>query len=381
MKNWLLIFLLALLVRISYLILVPQRPLHFDDTISWDSVAWNLLNGRGFTEIDGKPTSVRPPIYPIFLAIMYALFGRNYYIVHLTQAVIGAISCVLVFLLAKKFFNERTSFFIGLCCSLWPASIVYTGIIGSEILFTFFLLLFLILLYNEKQTFLPGVILGITNLIRSTIVAYPIFVVIFLLLSKADFKNIKRIITIFVISLIVVSSWTIRNYVVFRRFLLINTSAGELFFSGTYIPWDGICKHGRDENFYKLFNLENPVDNERKMFIYGLKNIKENPFGFLKLSIKKFFRFWFKPVGQELVSKKYPLLGILIFLPHGLLVILCWIFLLRYYRKKFFYILVLFIYFTIMHNLLSPIPRYRLPIEPLLIMFATPLVLKFIKYE
>ena len=147
-------------------------------------------------------------------------------------------------------------------------------------------------------------------------------------------KDIPKILLMFGISLVCISPWTIRNYVVFKRFLLINTAAGELFWSGTYIPWDGICKHGRDENFYKLFNLENPVDNDRKMFIEGLKNIKKNPIGFLKLSVKKFFRFWFKPVGQELTYKKYKLLGILLYIPHGLLVILCWFYLIKFYKKK-----------------------------------------------
>jgi len=382
MKKGLLIFGLALLVRISFLILAPERPLNIDDAISWDSVAWNFLNGRGFTEIDGKPTSVRPPVYPVFLSIIYFLFGRNYYIVYLVQSIIGALICLLIFLLSKRFFNDTTSFIAGIFCSVWPPLVVYTGIISSEILFTFLLLLFLIFLYNEKiSPILSGIVLGITNLTRSTIVVYPIFIIIFLLLIKSNFKEVKKIITIFVVSLIVVLPWTIRNCIVFKRFLLINTSAGELFFSGTYLPWDGICKHNRDENFFKIFNLDNPVDNEKKMFIYGLKNIKENPLGFLKLSIKKFFRFWFKPVGQELTSKKYPVVGKLMYLPQIILVLLSWFFLIRYYRPQFLYLLILFFYFTIMHNLLSPIPRYRLPIEPLIIMFIPPLLLKFFGYE
>ncbi len=373
MKRCTLIFLLALTVRISFLILAPARPLYLDDAISWDSVAWNFLNGRGFTEIDGKPTSLRPPIYPIFLAGIYFLFNRNYFFVYLIQSILGALSCVLIFLLANKFFDENKSFLVSLGCVFWPPLIVYTGIIATETLYIFLLLLFFNLLYYLRVEFtnkyvILGILLGIINLTRSTIVFYPIFLVIFMLLTNK--KDIPKILLMFGISLVCISPWTIRNYVVFKRFLLINTAAGELFWSGTYIPWDGICKHGRDENFYKLFNLENPVDNDRKMFIEGLKNIKKNPIGFLKLSVKKFFRFWFKPVGQELTYKKYKLLGILLYIPHGLLVILCWFYLIKFYKKEFFYIVVLFVYFTVMHNLLAPIPRYRLPIEPFVVMFA-----------
>lgn len=389
-----LIFSLSLVVRVAFLLIsdYPDKSLKNYDTPSWDGVAWNLVLSRGFLEPDNKPTSVRPPIYPLFLAIIYYIFGRNYFVVYIIQSIISSLSNSLLFVFLNLFFNIKTTFITCLICSIWPAFVVYSGLICSETLYIFLFLSFLIIYfkaYFSNKTFLyilAGVILGISNLTRSTVVIYPIFLIFFFLLFKFDTKLIFKTLLMFIVSLAVISPWTIRNYIVFKRFLLINTAAAELFWSGTYIPWDGICKHGRDENFYKLFNLENPIDNERKMLKEGIKNIISNPLGFLILSIKKFYRFWFKPIGYEiLVSYGFKIFAILALLLQIVIVIFCWwsIFVNTYKNKiKFFPILVLFVYFTIMHNLLAPIPRYRLPLEIIIIGFSLDGIRKLtLKYE
>ena len=372
------LILLAFTLRISFLIVAPARPLTWDDTISWDSVAWNLLNKRGFTEIDGTPTHVRPPVYPIFLALVYKFFGRNYTIVHLIQTIISSLIIVLIYLLSNKFFNDiRIAFFSAMICAIWPAFIVYTGIIGTETLYSFIFILFLYFLYiahtklDIKYYILSGIVLGITNLTRSTIVFYPLFLIVIEYLIKKDVKKIKNILLMFVLSMLIVLPWTIRNYKVFGRFLLINTSAGELFWAGTYGPWDGYIKHNRDEYFHSLFNLRNPVDNERKMFREGVKNIINNPGIFLKLTIKKFFRLWFKPVGQELVEKKYKILGKVMYLVQTIIFVTFLYGFIKAYSEKMIPILAMFIYFAVMHNLITPLPRYRIPIEWVMLIFSS----------
>jgi 4-amino-4-deoxy-L-arabinose transferase-like glycosyltransferase len=384
----LLIFLLSLVVRISFITIFPSRSIKLDDTISWDSVGWNFLNGRGFTEIDGSPTSVRPPVYPIFLAITYFFFGRNYTIVYLVQCVVGSFVPVLIFFLAKKFFNdEKISFYLALCSGLWPAFIVYVGIVGTETLYSVLFILFFLVFYKANFTLktkyyiLSGIILGITNLTRSTIIFYPLFLIVAEYFFNKDIRKVYNIFLMFVISMILILPWTIRNYKVFGRFLLVNTSAGELFWAGTYEPWDGYAKHNRDDYFRSLFNLKNPVDNEKKMFREGIKNIINNPLGFLKLTIKKFFRLWFKPVGAELVEQKNVLLGKLMYVFQSGLVLLFIFGFIKVYNKDLLSVLVMFVYFAIMHNLITPIPRYRIPVEWLMVMFGSYGFLKILKIE
>src|SRR3989338_5432811 len=46
------------------------------DAISYNNIAVNLVQGRGFSH-DGAPTADRPPLYPFFLAAIYKTFGRE----------------------------------------------------------------------------------------------------------------------------------------------------------------------------------------------------------------------------------------------------------------------------------------------------------------
>ncbi|MCX7956842.1 MAG: glycosyltransferase family 39 protein [Endomicrobia bacterium] len=374
-----LIFLLSFTTRIAYLLLsdYPDKALRLYDAPSWDAVGWNFLQRGSFLEANGLPTAIRPPIYPLFLSKVYFLFGRNYMIVFLLQSLISSFTNTIIFIWFCSFFDLGTSFLAAVFCSIWPPFIVYSGIICSETLFMFLFIIFLVTFYkaymknNLGLYFISGALLGLTNLTRSTLILYPLFLLFFMYLFRYKIEIILKTLLIFLISILVILPWTIRNYRVFDRFLLVNVSAGELFWSGTYLPWDGICKHNRDEEFFRMFNLENPVDNERKMFREGIKNIFNNPLGFIKLSIKKFFRFWFKPVGEEVLRKRSKIFTYLLYSVQIFFVIFFWYFLLINLKNKLHLpIIVLVLYFTIMHNLLSPIPRYRLPLELIIISFS-----------
>ncbi|MBU0951926.1 MAG: glycosyltransferase family 39 protein [Elusimicrobia bacterium] len=379
------VFVLSLLIGLSYVLCAPPRPAGFDDSASWDAVAWNVRSGNGFTEADGNPTSVRPPIYPLFLASIFFAFGHNLLIVKIAQALINAFIIVFACLIALEIFNKKIAQITGILLCFYPPLIVYTGIIGSETLFTLLItiVIYAIIVGLKKENILVIVIAvlltGVTNLCRSTLLFYPFFlsVGIYLLLRKKySFLTISRsLILLIFITFIPVIPWTVRNYFTFGKLLLVNVSSGELLWAGSYLPWDGISKTDRDADFYKLFavhKIKNPVVLEKNMQKEAFKNITSHPAGFLKLTVKKFFRFWFQPVGQELVSKKSKVTGYLMYFFHALWLLFAVI---GFYVSKdrriiYMPITVLFIYFTIMHNLVAPIARYRLPIEPLIMIFA-----------
>lgn len=380
MKNdniiYVIIFLLSLIVRISFIFLsdYPKKALEFYDAPSWNGVALNLLDKKGFLEPSGEPTSVRPPVYPLFLATIYSIFGVNYKVVYIIQSVLSSLTNVILFLLFRKI-NYKVALISSFISIFWPPFVVYSSIICSETLYTFLLLLFILLLLksNTYKSFVAlGVLLGAINLTRSTITFYTIFLIFYYIILKIDYKKILKIILMTVVSFVVVFPWTLRNWYAFNRFLLINTAAGELFWSGTYMEWDGICKHNRDENFFKRFgNIKNPVDRDRELFKEGIRNILKNPRGFLVLSVKKFFRFWFMPIGYEILKTQYLILAKLFLVIYCVLVLLCWVFLISIVKDEFLSpIFVLIIYFTVMHNLLAPIPRYRFPIEHVILSFA-----------
>jgi len=92
----------------------------------------------------------------------------------------------------------------------------------------------------------------------------------------------------------------------------------------------------------------------------------------LKITLKKFIRIIFQPVGQVLTEKKYPLLGRLLYLIHFILLIFAVIgFILnRPIWEDLIPVISIVVYIIAMHTLLASIPRYRLPIEPYIVLFA-----------
>ena len=90
------IFVLALLARVAFLFTM-QDGFYFADSVKYSAAAVNLLaNG----ELGEKYT--RPPVYPVFLAGIYAVFGEKILAVRVVESVLGAGLAVMIAILAGR---------------------------------------------------------------------------------------------------------------------------------------------------------------------------------------------------------------------------------------------------------------------------------------
>ncbi|MEK6917155.1 MAG: hypothetical protein AABW92_05420, partial [Nanoarchaeota archaeon] len=101
LKNILLeIFIFAFFMRLLAIIVQEEsKKLPLSDAANYDQIAVNIVSGHGFSEvIDGQkvPTMRRTPIYPLFLAGIYSIFGHNYIAVKIIQAILGALLCIVI---------------------------------------------------------------------------------------------------------------------------------------------------------------------------------------------------------------------------------------------------------------------------------------------
>jgi hypothetical protein len=95
------IFLFSLLLGTAYARFNPDSILPREDAVAYDTIGWNLVQGKGFALKEGEPTALRGPIYPAFLAIVYFFSGHNYQAVRVVQIFLNASSALLVFMIAK----------------------------------------------------------------------------------------------------------------------------------------------------------------------------------------------------------------------------------------------------------------------------------------
>jgi 4-amino-4-deoxy-L-arabinose transferase-like glycosyltransferase len=91
------------------------------DTLTYGDLAHNLLAHHifGFTENRIRPTLIRLPGYPLFLAACFVVFGTaNYLAVLWVQVIIDLLNCALLGLTAARLMGRRAGF-----ATLWLAAL------------------------------------------------------------------------------------------------------------------------------------------------------------------------------------------------------------------------------------------------------------------
>ena len=194
---------LSLIIGIFYLRFFPISPVVSDAKV-YDEAALNLLAGKGIVSLEEEPDKLVYPGYPVFLALIYKLFGHNYNTVRMIQFLITGITGGLIYIIASHLkFNKFLSFISGLLIVIWPYFIIHSTLIVTETLFSFFIILsvFFLLRFKENQTNKEavslGLSLGVTALIKPEMLLYP-----FWLLGFFGFFNRFKISKLYILILL-----------------------------------------------------------------------------------------------------------------------------------------------------------------------------------
>ena len=378
-KNFFFIFVLALVVRISYIALVPPRPLNLDDSFQWNNTALHFLHGNGFLTQTENLDPKRPPFYPLFLTANYALFGEeNFKAVKISQAIFGSLTCVGIYEAASLLISPPAALGAGILAALYPPLIVYCEILQSETLFTFLLIFFVLfwILAIQRTRWIyflsAGFFLGLLNLCRGTLVFFPFFMLAIPIFFEQERKKWRRYLALIAVSFFVLSPWTWRNFKVYDAFIPSAGGGPESFWAGT-LPIDRQQHYG-DFPEFKNLNFPPTVKGVESLFTAeAVSNIKKNPKAYGIITFQKLCFFIAKPIGQELVSKRSHFWAQALTAFHFMILILLvkGVVLLRLKKIEFSILYCVIIYFALLHILTNPMPRYRLPIEALFLIFAS----------
>jgi len=184
-----------------------------------------------------------PPGYYYFLAAIYGLFGHSYLAVRIAQAVLGTVTCLLVYLLAREAFGATAGLIAGLAAAAYPPLIFYTGVLLTETLTTFLLTAAALCalsfersehLRRQLSLVLAGLLLGFAIITRSVFLATVPLVLLWLLTLAEGWRgwssSARRALCLLVPILLVIVPVTIRNWQIHGRFVLISTNGGVNFF-------------------------------------------------------------------------------------------------------------------------------------------------------
>src|SRR5215467_7003214 len=137
-RNWL-FFLLATAAALALRLYFVFRLPHLSgDTWSYGDIAKNWLT-HGFYGVSDndivRPTMIRLPGYPAFLAAMFAVFGHEHYrAVLIAQALIDTNTCLVIAGLALEWMGSRAAKAAYLLAAICPFTANYTAAPLSETL-------------------------------------------------------------------------------------------------------------------------------------------------------------------------------------------------------------------------------------------------------
>jgi 4-amino-4-deoxy-L-arabinose transferase-like glycosyltransferase len=104
------------------------------DDLHYDKLARSLTAGEGYT-IDGQFISFRPPLYPLFLSLVYRVAGESYAAARIAQAALGALGAWLTFLVGGRLFGQRKGFAAAALYATSPSDVFFSHGLLTESLF------------------------------------------------------------------------------------------------------------------------------------------------------------------------------------------------------------------------------------------------------
>ncbi|HEX7400880.1 MAG TPA: tetratricopeptide repeat protein [candidate division Zixibacteria bacterium] len=311
-RIWMLVvFILALFVRMIYLLQVKANPHFFSPTMDplyHDVWGQNIAGGN----LIGGKVFFRAPFYAYFLAGVYKLFGHNYIIPRLIQHLVGSLSCVLIYSLGKKLFNRQVAIISGLLAAAYGMFWYYEDELLLDSLLVFFdlLLIWLLLQAREKPKFsswfMAGVILGFSAITRPNILFFVPFVWlwIFLIFRKGKpFKQVAVYGAAFLMGgILIISPVALRNLLVGKDLVLVASQGGINFYIGNNRNSDGMSAIFYKEDWqYRDFQQTAEKETGRSLkpseisnYYYrkGIDFFLQYPTQAFKLLIKKLYLFW-----------------------------------------------------------------------------------------
>jgi len=368
----------------------------------YDLIANNLNQGNGYRIEPGMAeTMMREPGYPLFLAGVFRIGGYRIESAEIANLLLAFGIAGLIVQLARKFTSSpEVGAFAAVLFLFYPSTIISETRAGVEVLFTFLLLGFVLLLLHAIERgdpwrfFVAGLALGVTVLTRSTPALFPFFVLGYLLVTTkhtaARMKIALNIAVLIVGIAIVVSPWIIRNYALVHQIVPTATVQGVAMEEGLYTCQ---CLSGEKDlrtaereagreraefarqeglkfegEYYQIFST--PQDeltfNRALMKSVKLKD-REKPLLPIKCAVRNLANFWFLGATWKSTMLNIALqLQMLVLAAFG-----AWILYRRKRLKLFGVALLLIAYFMAVHAPIIAHARHSVPLIPYLSLLAS----------
>jgi 4-amino-4-deoxy-L-arabinose transferase-like glycosyltransferase len=394
---------LALVLRAAWVLAYGRVEPGPNDTIFYMIASDSLAHGRGYTTLFGQPTAHWPPGFPFLVSLVYRLFGSHPGLGLALNVALGSATALLIYLVAERMFGRRGGLVAGVGFAILPGPLFFTGLFLSETTFIFILVGFLALalrLPDRRWTPLVlGVALGLAALSRGEGVLMAVIPLAMWWGHLSRPAWLRRAAVLLVAMALTVLPWTIRNAIVMKAFIPVSTNASTTLWSGHNPAANGGPTYAPPSLLARVpHNLHSPageVAEARLLRREAVRWASHHPIDDLALiprkllalnqPVSRVFGTWFNARGDRQVGatsrRVFGAVGntVSYLLLLATLASLVLVGVRRLWRIHpgmqgvlAYLALCLFAYGFVYYGQY----RYRMPMEPLMLLVATPLVLR-----
>jgi 4-amino-4-deoxy-L-arabinose transferase-like glycosyltransferase len=309
------------------------------------------------------------PLYPLLIAITGPGFGQL-----AADITLSVISVWLIYALTDELFADQCArMFSALAAACYPPLIFFSVVGLSETLFIALVLAAFLCWY--RGLFTAAAIFAVLAILTRPIfdVFAPVLVLLFaLVVHRLPLTKALRHLGLYlVIYCALMTPWWLNNYRAYGGFVRLTLGAGMVLYAGNNpLNHSGGGNLGVDYDPSAFADIKDPIARDRALRDAAIEYIVHNPQRFFELATLKFLRVWqFWPANDAYRNLGIVIVSVASFVP---VLLLAGVGLLTSGRRlrRLSPILLFALGYTGILMILVGTIRYRLAVEPFLIVFA-----------
>ncbi len=338
----------------------------------WE-LARNLRHGS-YSVYDPPRYAVRMPGFPLLLAFGQLTTGSSRLGVRLELALLGTLTCLLVYLLGREVADEATALVAAAATAVSPVYAGLSVLVLSETAFAAAMLACLWGFARLTRADGPQPVLAIgTGLLAaaaifvrpSWLLAVPAFVLIDLVLAANRTAAVRRGGLVLLGTIVAITPWAVRNGIVLGRFVPTTTWLGPTLYDGFNPDADGTS----DMRFYENDRAAGRLDGLDEVEIDSLYRrrswefVRSSPSQAVALAGRKQLRFWSPWLNAEAFRGPVARVGMAAVTLPLFVLAGCGAWQLRRRPVAFWATVGPLLYFAVLHCVFVGSVRYRVPAE------------------
>ena len=244
---------------------------YFADSVYYSAAAVNLVENGEF-----GASYKRPPVYPVFLAGIYALFGQKIIAIRIVEAVIGACLAILIAIIARRIGGATVGALAGILWGTYPMGVFIAGLVyPTSVVTTVLACAVYCMLTNVDQELGPGrvilggMLFGLAALTKPVALVTVIATTLWIIYWKPTRRLLLPGLFLLGVAL-TLAPWTVRNFYVYGGFVIVEPRLAQHL------------------DFHSNTSSDGQEDKHRK----GIEAVLRRPGEFIIHFAREFGHFW-----------------------------------------------------------------------------------------